>query len=179
MFSDFVPGRLEGSSRLDYWNDMEVLYHPYYAYEEVLAPFGGHSPSPDIFLHGRGAISLQWLLASVERTLTGTVDPFRISRIAAAAAETMIGAQIEIRSNRVLAPLKDGKSGLLTRAGGLLSGPVPLLLRLRSVLPMRRPSRTTPMGPALVLAVLVLGSSVGAVHASAHASGRASAIAFS
>ena len=53
---------------------------------EVLAPFDGRSSSPDVVLHARGAMSLQWLLASVERAVTGTVDPFRISRIGAAAA---------------------------------------------------------------------------------------------
>jgi len=53
VFNDFVPGRLEGSELLDYWNDMEVLYQPYYAYEEVLAPFGdpsGEARSPSSML---------------------------------------------------------------------------------------------------------------------------------
>jgi hypothetical protein len=50
--------------------------------------------------------------------------------IATATVETVVGAVIEGRSHRGLEPLKRGASGLLTRLGGLLSGPVPLALRL-------------------------------------------------
>ena len=50
--------------------------------------------------------------------------------IASAAAETVVGARIELKSNPATRPLKSGASGWLTRAGGLLSGPLPLALRL-------------------------------------------------
>jgi formate-dependent nitrite reductase membrane component NrfD len=50
--------------------------------------------------------------------------------LAAALVESLIGAQLERQDTRQLAPLKHGRSGTLTRVGGLLSGPVPLLLRL-------------------------------------------------
>jgi formate-dependent nitrite reductase membrane component NrfD len=50
--------------------------------------------------------------------------------IAASAYETVEGAVIESRQDRVNRPLKQGKSGLIVRLGGVLSGPVPLLLRL-------------------------------------------------
>jgi hypothetical protein len=50
--------------------------------------------------------------------------------IATALAETAVGASIELRKNPALKPLKSGRSGWLTRLGGLLAGPVPLLLRL-------------------------------------------------
>lgn len=50
--------------------------------------------------------------------------------IASAAAETVVGARIELESKAATRPLKSGSSGWLTRAGGLLSGPVPLALRL-------------------------------------------------
>jgi hypothetical protein len=50
--------------------------------------------------------------------------------IASAAAETLVGARIEIQSKPALRPLKEGQSGWLTRTGGLLSGPLPLALRL-------------------------------------------------
>ena len=50
--------------------------------------------------------------------------------IGAAAAETAIGIDLERRDRRSLEPLKRGTSGALVRAGGLLSGPVPLLLRI-------------------------------------------------
>ena len=50
--------------------------------------------------------------------------------IASAVAETVVGARIEIQSKPALRPLKEGGSGWLTRAGGLLAGPLPLALRL-------------------------------------------------
>jgi formate-dependent nitrite reductase membrane component NrfD len=50
--------------------------------------------------------------------------------IAASAYETVEGAVIESRQDRVNRPLRQGKSGLIVRLGGVLSGPVPLLLRL-------------------------------------------------
>jgi formate-dependent nitrite reductase membrane component NrfD len=51
----------------------------------------------------------------------------------AAAFETWEGFTLESDSDRVLRPLKHGPSGWITRAGGLISGPVPLLLRLAAV----------------------------------------------
>ncbi len=50
--------------------------------------------------------------------------------IGAAAVETAIGLSLELRRDPALDPLKHGWSGRVTRAGGLLSGPVPLALRL-------------------------------------------------
>ena len=50
--------------------------------------------------------------------------------MAASAYETVEGAVIESKQDRVNRPLKQGKSGLMVRLGGVLSGPVPLLLRL-------------------------------------------------
>jgi cellulose biosynthesis protein BcsQ len=38
-FSRFLPAETQDSAR-DYWDDMEIAYRPYYAYEEVLAAFG-------------------------------------------------------------------------------------------------------------------------------------------
>jgi formate-dependent nitrite reductase membrane component NrfD len=53
--------------------------------------------------------------------------------IASALTETVVGTTIELRKDRVLEPLKTGASGWLTRIGGLLSGPLPLALRLLSL----------------------------------------------
>jgi Polysulphide reductase, NrfD len=50
--------------------------------------------------------------------------------IGAAAVETAMGVALESRRNPALDPVKEGWSGRVTRAGGLLSGPVPLALRL-------------------------------------------------
>ncbi|HWF39947.1 MAG TPA: NrfD/PsrC family molybdoenzyme membrane anchor subunit [Candidatus Acidoferrales bacterium] len=53
--------------------------------------------------------------------------------IASAAVETVVGASIELRQKPVLNPLKKGKSGWLTRIGGMLAGPLPLALRVWSL----------------------------------------------
>ena len=47
-----------------------------------------------------------------------------------AAMETWEGYNIELERDRVLDPLKRGGSGWATRTGGLLSGPIPLVLRM-------------------------------------------------
>ena len=49
-----------------------------------------------------------------------------------ASMETYEGFRIESNRDRTLDPLKRGASGWVTRAGGVLSGPVPLALRLLS-----------------------------------------------
>jgi peptidoglycan/LPS O-acetylase OafA/YrhL len=49
--------------------------------------------------------------------------------VAAALVETAIGAGLEIAPGRANEPVKHGTSGWLMRASGLLSGPIPLLLR--------------------------------------------------
>lgn len=51
----------------------------------------------------------------------------------AAALETLEGAKIETELDEVHDPLRHGGSGWLTRTGGILSGPVPLALRLASL----------------------------------------------
>jgi hypothetical protein len=53
--------------------------------------------------------------------------------LGAAIFETLEGFRIESRSHAELAPLKRGTSGWITRTGGILSGPVPLLLRAASM----------------------------------------------
>lgn len=50
--------------------------------------------------------------------------------IASALVETVIGSAIELNRKPALAPLKSGMSGWITRFGSLLSGPLPLVLRL-------------------------------------------------
>ena len=66
-------------------------------------------------------------------TLMGHDEPsLNDLAIGAAAVETLIGMSIETRQERTLAPLREGPSGWMIRAGGVLSGPVPLLLRAAS-----------------------------------------------
>jgi len=50
--------------------------------------------------------------------------------IASALTETLVGASVEANKKPAFAPLKSGRSGWITRIGGLLSGPLPLVLRL-------------------------------------------------
>lgn len=50
--------------------------------------------------------------------------------IAAAAFETVTAIRIETKDDVESDPLRHGRSGALTRVGAILSGPVPLLLRL-------------------------------------------------
>lgn len=59
----------------------------------------------------------------------------------AATLETLEGAKIEMDADEVHDPLRHGGSGWLTRAGGLLSGPLPLALRLASLVGGRRMRR--------------------------------------
>ena len=69
------------------------------------------------------AVSLLELMGHRDRALN------RLG-IGAAVVETAIGLGIEGRSDAALDPLKHGWSGRVTRAGGILSGPLPLALRL-------------------------------------------------
>lgn len=63
-------------------------------------------------------------------TLMGHDEPaLNDLAVGAAAIETLIGAAIETRDEHALAPLREGASGWVIRVGGVLSGPVPLLLR--------------------------------------------------
>lgn len=56
--------------------------------------------------------------------------PLNLLGAGAAAVELAIGARIELNHRPVNRPLKRGLSGWLTRLGGLLSGPLPLALRV-------------------------------------------------
>jgi Polysulphide reductase, NrfD len=61
--------------------------------------------------------------------------------IGAAAIESMEGVNIEISKKPAVAPLKRGTSGFITRLGGVLSGPVPLALRIAAAFSGSRRSR--------------------------------------
>jgi hypothetical protein len=75
--------------------------------------------------------------------------------IGAAAVETAIGFSLEGRSDPALDPLKHGDSGHITRLGGILSGPVPLAIRLlggRSMNARRVAAASTIVGSILTRA---------------------------
>jgi len=66
--------------------------------------------------------------------LAGHSDSRALNMLAimSAAWETYEGVHLETRAELELRPLKRGASGWITRAGGLMSGPLPLALRLLS-----------------------------------------------
>jgi formate-dependent nitrite reductase membrane component NrfD len=49
--------------------------------------------------------------------------------IASAAVETLVGVAIETNTSPNSRPLREGPSGIVVRLGGVLSGPVPLMMR--------------------------------------------------
>ena len=72
--------------------------------------------------------------------------------IGAAAVETAVGIVLESRDDPALDPLKYGWSGDVTRLGGVLSGPVPLALRVmggRSITARRIAAASTVVGSLL------------------------------
>jgi hypothetical protein len=75
--------------------------------------------------------------------LLGHTDsaPLNILGLGSAAWETLEGVLLEGRRDPILAPLKHGKSGWVTRTGGLLSGPLPLGLRIAAAFSGKKRSR--------------------------------------
>ena len=91
------------------------------------------------------AVSLLELLGHRDRALN------RLA-IGAAAVETLMGIALEGRHDPALDALKDGWSGRVTRVGGVLSGPLPLALRVlggRSTTVRRMAAASTLVGSLL------------------------------
>lgn len=98
-------------------------------------------------------------------TLMGHDEPaLNDLAMGAAAVETLIGASIETRDERALTPLREGPSGWVVRLGGILSGPVPLLLRAAT---RRRSWRTVASVAALAGSLLTRVGWIAAGRASA------------
>ena len=86
----------------------------------------------------------------------------------AAAFESWEGFHIESHENqRVMAPLKHGGSGWLTRIGGAFSGPLPLGLRIASAITGSRRARRAASYSALAGSLLTRYAWMRAGHASA------------
>ena len=66
------------------------------------------------------------------------VAALQVLGLGAALFECWEGLRIETRSQAALRPLKHGRSGTVTRVGGMLSGPAPALLRTISLLGRRK-----------------------------------------
>jgi formate-dependent nitrite reductase membrane component NrfD len=91
------------------------------------------------------AVSMLELMGHRERALN-------LLGIGAAAVETAVGIVLESRDDPALDPLKHGWSGDVTRLGGVLSGPVPLALRVmagRSMTGRRVAAASTIVGSLL------------------------------
>ena len=87
--------------------------------------------------------------------------------IGSAAFETWEGFHIETTPDREFDPLKHGASGAIVRAGGLLSGPVPLVLRLASLITGNREMRRWAAISGLAGSLLTRYGWMRAGHASA------------
>ena len=104
---------------------------------------------------------------SILELLGNKSAPLNILGILASALETFEGFHIEATRKPVMEPLKHGVSGWLTRAGGALSGPVPLALRVLSVAGGRRRLRRMASYSSLVGSLITRYAWMRAGHASA------------
>jgi formate-dependent nitrite reductase membrane component NrfD len=103
--------------------------------------------------------------AAAMLTLMGHDEPaLNDLAVGAAAIETLIGASIETRDEPQLAPLRHGASGWIIRMGGVLSGPLPLVLRAAT---RRRSWRTVASVAALAGSLLTRVGWIAAGRASA------------
>jgi hypothetical protein len=92
--------------------------------------------------------------------------------IGASALETYEGYHLEFqRTHEINCPLKEGVSGWITRIGGILSGPVPLAMRLAAEFASPRNSRKLRRGAAAASIAGSLCTRVGWVQAG-HVSAR-------
>jgi len=105
MMSTYT-GVLIGATAVPVWND-NILTLPHH-----FAASGMNS-----------AVSILELLGQDNRALS-------LMGMAASAYEVYEGFELETKRNRVNEPLRKGWSGAIVRAGGVLSGPVPLGLRV-------------------------------------------------
>jgi hypothetical protein len=95
-------------------------------------PVWNHSAA-DLPLHF-GASGLGAAVGLLELLGHGKHRALHALALGAAIFETFEGLRIETRSHTELDPLKHGASGWITRTGGILSGPLPLLLRTAGML---------------------------------------------
>lgn len=87
--------------------------------------------------------------------------------IAAAGYETFEGLMLETKRTRINDPLRKGKSGWIVRLGGLLSGPVPLALRIAYAVSGNKKLRRAAAYSSIAGSLLTRFGWVQAGHASA------------
>jgi hypothetical protein len=78
--------------------------------------------------------------------------------IGAAAVETAMGIRVEGNRSVVSEPLRTGHSGITVRIGGLLSGPIPLALRLLGGPRMRRAAAASTLLGSLMTRIAWVGA---------------------
>lgn len=103
--------------------------------------------------------------ASILELSGASPRPLHRLGIAAAAAETAVGAVLEGKRRPAVQPARSGVSGLTIRAGGVLSGPLPLALRL--LFPRSQRARRLAALSSLAGSLLTRFGWVAAGHASA------------
>ncbi len=89
----------------------------------------------------------------------------------ASAIETLEGFHIETSKKPAMEPLKHGSSGLITRLGGVLSGPIPLVLRVAAAFASPRYSRRLRKAAAVSSITGSMLTRIAWIHAG-HASAR-------
>jgi formate-dependent nitrite reductase membrane component NrfD len=87
--------------------------------------------------------------------------------MAASAFEVYEGVEVEVRRDRVNQPLHKGLSGAIIRTGGIMSGPVPLALRVASLVTGNKKLRRAACWSSLIGSMLTRFGWVQAGHASA------------
>ena len=88
-----------------------------------------------------GMSGLQSAVSVLELLGHADNNALNVLGIGSASWETLEGVLLEGRRDPLLEPLKKGKSGWVTRLGGVLSGPIPLGLRLAAALSGRSNGR--------------------------------------
>ena len=87
--------------------------------------------------------------------------------LAAAGYESLEGLVLESKRTRMNEPLHKGASGLIVRAGGILSGPVPLALRIAYALTGNRKLRRAAAWSSIAGSLLTRFGWIEAGHSSA------------
>jgi len=137
-------GVLIGGTTIPVWNDHVVSLPHHFAASGV-----------------NSAVSVLELLGHEESRALNLLG------MAASAFEVYEGIEVETRRNRVNEPLHKGLSGAIVRTGGMLSGPLPLALRLGSLLTGNIALRRAACWSSLVGSLLTRFGWIQAGHASA------------
>lgn len=137
-------GVLIGATAIPVWNDHAVSLPHHFAASGV-----------------NSAVSILELL--------GHSDSRALNLLGAAASafEVYEGIELETRRNRINKPLKRGVSGAIVRTGGMLSGPLPLALRLASLITGNKDLRRVAGIASLAGSLLTRFGWIRAGHASA------------